>query len=257
MKTFSCAICLFSSILPGSALAHAGQILSEMPCPVEEPMGLAPQGEFLWISDLASRDLVKIQSQDASVVERLPATGNMPTGLAWHGEVLFAADRASSQIERRRPGESDLSPIPYYEKSPAGIVHDGQHLWVVGAHSAKIHQIDPVDGTTLRSFPATASAPTGIAFDGRSLWVADHKTDRSIGSTGAMARSPSRSPPRAPIRARSRSLGVCSGSQTTSHASSTGSPYPTGPLTSKTRSERPGSPTRSPTGSGERAGSWA
>jgi hypothetical protein len=174
MRSFLVACLLALVLLPRSAQAYAGQVLGEMPCPVEEPMGLTAQDEFLWISDLASRSLVQIRSQDGAVVRRIPASGNMPTGISSHGEVLFAADRASDRMERRRVGGPDLSPIPYYEKWPAGIVHDGQHLWVVDALRAKIHKIDPVDGTTIATFPAPASAPTGIAFDGRYLWVADY-----------------------------------------------------------------------------------
>jgi len=68
--------------------------------------------------------------------------------------------------------------MPYYEQWATGMTHDGTHLWVVDARGDEVHQIDPVDGTTIASFPAPAEEPTGIAFDGAYLWVADHGTDQ-------------------------------------------------------------------------------
>jgi len=105
--------------------------------------------------------------------------GTCPWGSPGRAGTLFVADRTEDGwLSRLRPGGGpDLSTIPFYEHAPLGMVHDGQHLWVVDPHRAKIHEIDPDDGTTIRSFDAPAGAPTGIGFDGKYLWGADHGSD--------------------------------------------------------------------------------
>ena len=161
-----------------TALAHGGQILSEMPCPVNEPMGLAVDGDALWISDMATASVVKVRMADGSIAERLDVPGFVPTGLAIRDGVLFIADRNLDTISRRAVhGGPSPWPLPIYEPWPAGMAWDGSKIWVADARRAKIHQLDPVDGTTVASFEAPAKSPTGVAFDGRYLWVADHGTD--------------------------------------------------------------------------------
>jgi transglutaminase-like putative cysteine protease len=179
------------------ARAHPGKVLAELPCPVAEPMGLAAEGETLWIADLATRTVAQLRTSDGAVVRKLDAPGNAPTGVAWLDGTLFLADRSLDWIGRVKSADaSGLSPIQYYEQWATGLVHDGRHLWVVNAQKAKIHEVDPKDGTTIGTFEAPASAPTGIAFDGAYLWVADHGTneiymvDRKDGGVRAILPAP-------------------------------------------------------------------
>ena len=163
-------------VLPANAVA-VGKLLAEIPCPVAEPTGMTADGDSLWISDLATRTIVRFRPSDGAVLDKLAAPADMPMGLALVNGTLFSADRGSDWIARLRPGAPDLSTVPYYEQWPFGLAHDGKHLWVVDAQKAKIHEVDPEDGTTIRTFEAPASAPTGLAFDGKYLWVADHVSD--------------------------------------------------------------------------------
>jgi len=141
-------------------------------------MGMAVDGEHLWISDMTTRTIVKVLRSSGEVQEKLEAPGFMPTGLAWVDGTLYSADRRLDWIGRRSTtGSTDQSPIPYYERWATGMTHDGTHLWVVDSRQHKIHKLDPVDGTTIETFEAPARGETGIAFDGSYLWVADHVTD--------------------------------------------------------------------------------
>jgi transglutaminase-like putative cysteine protease/outer membrane protein assembly factor BamB len=166
-------------IFSASAIASTGgEVLSRMQCPVNEPMGMVADGDFLWISDMSTRTYVKISKGDGSVITKIDAPGFMPTGIALVDGILLTADRRLDLIARRNvDGNSDLSPIPYYERWATGMTYDGSSLWVVDSRQHKVHKIDPEDGTTVRSFDSPAQAPTGIAFDGDYLWVADHGTD--------------------------------------------------------------------------------
>ncbi|HNZ20545.1 MAG TPA: transglutaminase domain-containing protein [Polyangiaceae bacterium] len=177
-RPFPLLLVVCSSLSSSLAFAHGGQILEQLPCPVEEPMGLAACDNNLFISDMATRSIVRFDPCTAQILERIPAQGFLPTGIACSQGTLFLADRRQDFMARMRLGKNDHpSPIPYYERWATGLVHDGQSLWVVDARSAKLHRIDPVDGTTIESFDAPDKHPTGIAFDGRMLWVADHGKD--------------------------------------------------------------------------------
>lgn len=191
------AVAATTCLTTSAALAHGGQVLSQTPCPVAEPTGLAVDGSQLWISDMASRSYVLFDPDSGRISQRRPAVGFLPTGITRWNDMLLLADRRRDSIERTRPGkDTDLSPIPYYERWATGMTHDDRHLWVIDARSAKIHRLDPVDGTTIESFGAPDKHPTGIAFDGRYLWVADHgkdslyRVDRSDGTVVTILPSP-------------------------------------------------------------------
>jgi len=169
-RPFPLLLVVCSSLSSSLAFAHGGQILEQLPCPVEEPMGLAACDNNLFISDMATRSIVRFDPCTAQILERIPAQGFLPTGIACSQGTLFLADRRQDFMARMRLGKNDHpSPIPYYERWATGLVHDGQSLWVVDARSAKLHRIDPVDGTTIESFDAPDKHPTGIAFDDRML----------------------------------------------------------------------------------------
>lgn len=176
-RVTSMLVCAFS-LASAPAFAHGGKVLSEIPSPVAEPMGLAVHEGLLWISDLTTRSVVSVDPNDGKVVSRFDAPGFMPTGIAWSGDTLFLADRRLDAIARLRPGAAgNRSPIPYYERWATGMAHDGSRLWVIDAREAKLHELDPDDGTTIASFATPDDKPTGLAFDGRFLWVADHGKD--------------------------------------------------------------------------------
>ena len=151
-------------------------LLEEIPSPVTEPMGLAVYEGSLWISDMATRKIYEFHLGDRKVIREIPSLGLMPTGLTVHNGMLIIADRQMDKIFRRRLTEDlrGIETLPYYEKWAWGMVSDGKTLWVVDALKKQIHQIDPDDGTTIRSFQAPGAGPTGIAWDGTQLWIADH-----------------------------------------------------------------------------------
>ncbi len=154
-------------------------LVEEIPSPVAEPMGMTVQEGSLWISDMATRKVYEFRLGDRKVAREIPVPGLMPSGIAVHKGLLVIADRQADRMARRRltdelPGVESL---PYYEKWAWGMVSDGKSLWVVDAMQKKIHQVDPDDGTTIRSFAAPGAGPTGIAWDGMHLWVADHASN--------------------------------------------------------------------------------
>lgn len=166
------------SLSAAPAFAFGGEVLGQLPCPVSEPMGLAVDGDSLWIADMATPEVVKVSATDGAITARMPVPGFVPTGLAVQDSALLIADRNLDYIAKRAlQGGASPSPLPLYEPWPAGMAWDGVSLWISDARTSKVHQLDPVDGTTIASYEAPAKAPTGVAFDGRHLWVADHDKD--------------------------------------------------------------------------------
>ncbi len=161
-------------------VAQKDQLVEAIPSPVAEPMGLAIHEGSLWISDMATRKIHEFHLGDRKVLRSLDAPGLMPSGLAVHDGLLVIADRQADRFHRVRLAETGLTgaeTLPYYEKWAWGLVSDGKSLWAVDARQNKLHQLDPDDGTTIRSFPAPGTHPTAIAWDGAYLWVAEHASN--------------------------------------------------------------------------------
>ena len=161
-------------------VVQQGSLVEAIDSPVAEPMGLAVHEGSLWISDMATRKIHEFRLGDRKLVRSIDAPGLMPSGLAVHQGLLVLADRQLDRLHRRRIAEDTITgaeTLPYYEKWAWGLVSDGKSLWVVDAHQKKLHQIDPDDGTTIRSFPAPGTHPTALAWDGEYLWVAEHASN--------------------------------------------------------------------------------
>jgi transglutaminase-like putative cysteine protease len=59
-----------------------------------------------------------------------------------------------------------------------GLTWHGGHLWACDASARLILELDPSDGTPLRSFKAPSPSSNGLASDGTYLWVCDRRKDR-------------------------------------------------------------------------------
>ena len=54
-----------------AVMAFGGQVVSEMQSPVAEPMGMALEGNSLWISDMDTRAYVKVRATDGKFIEKI------------------------------------------------------------------------------------------------------------------------------------------------------------------------------------------
>ena len=59
-----------------------------------------------------------------------------------------------------------------------GLTWHGGHLWACDASAREVVELDPDDGTPMRSFKAPSSSSNGLASDGTYLWVCDRRKDR-------------------------------------------------------------------------------
>ena len=180
--------CLFFGLLlPAVLWGATGDVLHSFSTPGSCPMGLAYDGEYLWIADRKADSLYQIEQSGGRVIKGFPAPGFFPTGITWDGEHLWVADidfRNTSteyhtgKIYRICPKSgSILKMIEAPSADPQGLTWDGECLWVSDNAQDMIYRISPEDGTTIDEFRSPASDPHGLAWDGQYLWVADRGKD--------------------------------------------------------------------------------
>ncbi|MBN1154358.1 VCBS repeat-containing protein, partial [candidate division KSB1 bacterium] len=85
--------------------------------------------------------------------------------------------------------------IPAPGSSTQGLAWDGQYLWNSDISSAMIYQLDPTNGTIIKSFPSPYTYCEGLTWDGTYLWVSTeynqiYKMNPANGDTISSFRGP-------------------------------------------------------------------
>lgn len=161
-----------------------GTILESIPVALNTPTGLTWDGSHLWVADLESGTLNKIDPASGKILKTVNAPGYFPMGLAWDGEKLWVVDKVDKTAYGFNPTSGITSAaLPLDTEFPRGIGWDGKALWVDDARDGVLTRLDDSDGSTYKSIDSpTANGrrgeEIGLAFDGRNLYVADRLTDR-------------------------------------------------------------------------------
>ena len=161
-----------------------GEVVSKVALPLKTPMGIAWDGDGMWLCDLSTSSICKIDIATGKITERLDAPGISPSGLAWDGSKLWVLDSSDKILYALVPSEKKtVKAIELESGSPQGLGWDGKALWIVDARSGKIEKIDTADGTTITSINSPTSGSSkrteeiGMAFSGSKAWVSDRVTD--------------------------------------------------------------------------------
>jgi len=170
--------------LPRSASTTAGSctIVSTIESPCDNNVGLAWDGEHLWVSqgDLGSlcpSGILEIDSGGNELFS-FSSPGSGPRGLAYDSNPLFlpylwSADFYDNKIYRVTESGDIVGSIPVPSEGTSGLAWDGNSLWVSEWYSYKIYKVNPANGEVLGSFDAPDSGneyPYGLAWDGQYLW---------------------------------------------------------------------------------------
>ena len=67
--------------------------------------------------------------------------------------------------------------VPVDCNDSRGLCFDGEDLWNVDHHGARLFALNPDTGAIRRSLRLPCQQPTGVAWDGHDLWVASSHTD--------------------------------------------------------------------------------
>jgi sugar lactone lactonase YvrE len=110
-------------LVPETGLTQRGKELRSIPAPGTTPAGVAFEGKALWTVDGRNRMAYRVDPATGAVDHRIEIEAATARGLAWH---------------------------------------DG-HLVVSDDRKDLIHEVDPDDGTTLRTIPTPAKGVTGMA----------------------------------------------------------------------------------------------
>ena len=81
-----------------------GTILSHFPAPGPAPLGLAWDGECLWVSDRKERKIFRADPKDGHVLFSIAFDGELG-GCGWDGKFVWQADQHSRTISQIDPGD--------------------------------------------------------------------------------------------------------------------------------------------------------
>ena len=158
-------------------------VVFSFPGPDTGAAGLTWDGTNLWLADIWSAYVYKIDPLDGSVISSFPAPAAYPTGLAWDGTNLWVACEQVATAYKLDPSNgSVISSIHlpgYGESDPnsACITWDGSYLWHADYTHDTIYKLDPSDGSVISSFASPGGGPSGLTWDGTNLWHSDFTTD--------------------------------------------------------------------------------
>jgi hypothetical protein len=165
-------------------------VLESQHLPGDINIGLAWDGESLWLSDLGTVMLFQTNAAGELLDSLIPDGG--PLGLAWDGEALWLAELhsfgfAGETLSRIRVEAGEmvrLTAIVLTEGDLAGLAvtdmeWDGESLWICDPNQRRVFRITPT-GSILSSF-LYPEPVFGLAWDGTALWlVSEHDPQLSI-----------------------------------------------------------------------------
>ena len=108
----------------------------------------------------------------ASIIRTIESPCAHPNGLDWYENTLWVVcgDKRAFQLN---PANGE---VLHSVQTPghAGVMYDGEYLWVVENPPPAIHKINPETGDTVGTLTPTKPNPIGLAWDGKHIWCGEH-----------------------------------------------------------------------------------
>ena len=159
--------------------AKVGDILRVVKSPGPCPTGLTFDGQSIWLADIYTDKIYKINPESGKVLKSFDSPGHKPEGLAWDGQYLWHIDSGEKSIYRLDPQTGKALKILESNSShPRDLAWDGEYLWIIDHRQDILLKVSAEDGMMVQYFPSPAREPAGLAFDGKYLWVSDRSEDR-------------------------------------------------------------------------------
>lgn len=136
------------------------------------PTGVAFDGTYVWVANVGSDSVTRINPNTNSSVGSAIAVGDQPSGMAFDGTSMWVTNSGTDSVSRINATTGLVTgtfPVGDY---PQGVVYDGTNIWIANRNSSTIVRVNPVSGVVTGTV-AVGSAPRGVAFDGGTLWVAN------------------------------------------------------------------------------------
>jgi len=163
---------VFDALMLGE-VAHSGEVLHHIQSPVEVPIGLAFDGEGLWV--VGFEDTLFKVSLGGEILCRFSLSSIWPGDLAWDGEKLWLSEEENpapllwgiDPVASCALGEAvitDTLTRPGGPRAASGLAWDGSHLLVFTKNS-RLYRVER-NGCVADSLAIAVSCYWGATWDG-------------------------------------------------------------------------------------------
>jgi YVTN family beta-propeller protein len=144
------------------------------------PVGVAAEGDDVYIADRTGKQLIKGSAADMKPVGEPVPMPDEPEDVAVAGEFVFATVPNADEVIQlnRELGEQAPIALPL-DSEPSGMTAADGSIWVSGLGSGDIYKIDP-GSSEPDTIELGAQAPFGIAVTDDNLWITDREGDALI-----------------------------------------------------------------------------
>jgi YVTN family beta-propeller protein len=138
-----------------------------------KPFRLCFDGTYLWVGCFDANAVHKVDPVPASVVQVVTTGINKPWAQCFNGSTLFVTNYGTGDVALIDPEAGTYHGSWSLPQGAGAGPHDmvivGNELWVTLASIAKVHCIDTLTGSPIRTI-AVNDDPAGMCFDGGSVW---------------------------------------------------------------------------------------
>jgi DNA-binding beta-propeller fold protein YncE len=132
-------------------------------------------GENIWVTNSNAGTVSKVRIRDRTVMGPFPV-GSDPQGIAFDGKFIWTANQASGDVTKLRASDGAVEfTTPYLGASPVDVEFDGQAVWVSLLGDDEVKKLDE-DGAVLAT-TTVDNQPHSLEFDGSHMWVANRLDD--------------------------------------------------------------------------------
>jgi len=164
------------------SFCEIGKVIKKIKLEIDEPFGIAKDGNYLIISDRATGNLFYFSLIREEISDKRKIPFKKPLGIAKDQSGLWIVEGINKKVYHFNLKEEKIDKVlEDLEVEPIGISFDGKDLWATA--KGKFLKVDSIDGTVIDSFSGLSADSSGIYFDGKYLWITDRLNDKIYCST--------------------------------------------------------------------------
>lgn len=147
----------------------SGNVIGSFPSPAVQNMGLAFDGQNLWVLDHTEKKVFQVD-RSGEVIKSIPAPCDEPLGLTYDGTYLWTF---SGQVQGKAyQFDTSGNVVRTLQTSGlSGLAWDGEYIWVNSV--PEIQQIDPSDGHVVRAITSSGVCTQYLTWQEPYLWACE------------------------------------------------------------------------------------
>jgi len=114
----------------------------------ENPIGVAFDGENIWMSAATAGSVVKLRVSDGTNLGTF-SVGAQPMGMVFDGANIWVANSYGNTVSKLRASDGKVLGTFSVGKMPWYLAFDGQNIWVTNVGEATISELRASDGTLI------------------------------------------------------------------------------------------------------------